>query len=189
MDDVVASRIREARLARGLSQSELAERVRVSQPTIAHWEQGAHAPRQMAMSRLAEALGVSAAWLTGDPRSAPLPTGVPARPYLERTLRHAPLFAWPKHAAAWRSAVEGRTPPLDFVPISMEGGPFVGVMAQDPDASVEFPIGSLVILDLAGPPSPGGWALAGNGTGCSLRRIVDDGEPVLAVVRACVRRY
>jgi transcriptional regulator with XRE-family HTH domain len=189
MDDPCAVRIREARLARGLSQAELAERVRVSQPTIAHWEQGVHAPRQMAMARLAEALGVSAAWLTGEPRLAARPAGLPDRPYLERTLRHAPLYSWPKNAVAWRSMIEGRSLPLDHMPISMDGGPFVGVMAQDPDASIEFPVGSLVILDIAAPPAPGGWALTANAAGCFLRRVVDPGEPVLAVVRACMRRY
>lgn len=189
MDDPVAVRIREARLARGLSQAELAERVRVSQPTVAHWEQGAHAPRQMAMVRLADALGVTPDWLTGETRPAATGPGVLARPYLERTLRHAPIFSWPRDAAAWRAAVEGRAAPLDHMPLSLEGGPFVGVMAQDPDASVEFPLGCLVVLELDKLATPGSWAMTAGPTGCSLRRVEITGEPVLAVVRAALRRY
>lgn len=189
MDDPVAVRIREARQARGLSQAELAERVRVSQPTIAHWEQGVHAPRQMAMVRLADALGVTAEWLTGETRPAAVAAGAVSRPYLERVLRHAPIFAWPRTAMAWRNTIEGRIAPLDHMPLTLEGGPFVGVLAQDPDSSVEFPIGSLVILEVDRLATPGGWALTASAAGCSLRRIEATGEPVLAVVRAGLRRY
>lgn len=189
MDDPVALRIREARLARGLSQAELAERVRVSQPTIAHWEQGAHAPRHLAMARLAEALGVTPEWLTGESGRAITLAGAERRPYLERTLRHAPIFHWPRNAMAWRAAIEGRATALDHMPVTLDGGPFIGVLAQDPDASVEFPIGSIVILELNRLATPGGWALTANAAGCSLRRIEATGEPVLAVVRACLRRY
>jgi Helix-turn-helix len=66
----MSARIKEARLARNWSQQELADRVRVSQPTIVHWEQGTHTPRHLALSRLADTLGVSRQWLLGESRSS-----------------------------------------------------------------------------------------------------------------------
>jgi transcriptional regulator with XRE-family HTH domain len=53
-------RLRDARLAAGLSQRALAERLGVPQPVIARWETGAREPRVRAAVRVAEALGTTA---------------------------------------------------------------------------------------------------------------------------------
>jgi transcriptional regulator with XRE-family HTH domain len=47
------------RMNAGLSQDELAERIGVSQQTIAFWERSGKTPRSEVLSQLAEALGVS----------------------------------------------------------------------------------------------------------------------------------
>jgi transcriptional regulator with XRE-family HTH domain len=125
-EDSLSSRIRQARAELGLSQQELADRVRVSQPTIVHWEQGTHTPRHLALARLADALSVSRQWLLGAAGSgAAMPqvqgggaarashTDLPRQPrtgeaatapglppallrYLASPTRHVPVIAWPQ---------------------------------------------------------------------------------------------
>lgn len=58
----LASRIRTARLASGLSQDALARRIEVSKNTVARWESGMQ-PKGEALVRLADALNVTARWL------------------------------------------------------------------------------------------------------------------------------
>jgi transcriptional regulator with XRE-family HTH domain len=53
------SRIGELRRQRGLTQEELARRVRVSTRAVAAWESGDASPRQRNARALARALGVS----------------------------------------------------------------------------------------------------------------------------------
>ncbi|MGH7747254.1 MAG: helix-turn-helix transcriptional regulator [Candidatus Dormibacteria bacterium] len=53
------SRISELRRERGLTQEEVARRVRVSTRTVAAWESGHATPRQRNARALAKALGVS----------------------------------------------------------------------------------------------------------------------------------
>jgi transcriptional regulator with XRE-family HTH domain len=62
-------RLCEARLAAGLTQQELADRLGVAQTVIARWESGTREPRVYAAVRVSEALGTTAnaIWLTPDP--------------------------------------------------------------------------------------------------------------------------
>ncbi len=53
------SRISDLRRERGLTQEEVARRVRVSTRTVAAWESGEASPRQRNARALAKALGVS----------------------------------------------------------------------------------------------------------------------------------
>jgi transcriptional regulator with XRE-family HTH domain len=126
-------RIRDARQRLGLSQQELADRVRVSQPTIVHWEQGTHTPRHLALVRLADALGVTHDWLVGPPPPAPPPSilmpavsehpgtesGDSAVRYLSRPLVHVPVFQWPQNRSRLEAVLQGIEAPLDFLPVSM----------------------------------------------------------------------
>lgn len=63
----IGKRIRQARLAKGLVQRELAALVTVHQATIAHWESNdetrRHLPRKKLIANLARALNVSPEWL------------------------------------------------------------------------------------------------------------------------------
>jgi transcriptional regulator with XRE-family HTH domain len=55
------------RKLRGLTQAELAERLSVSQPIIARWENGKARPNEGSLTRIAEALGTTVeALLSGD---------------------------------------------------------------------------------------------------------------------------
>ena len=52
------ARIKAARLQKGLSQTQLAQMLGVSQPAVAHWESGAHAPRFALLPRIAAMLDI-----------------------------------------------------------------------------------------------------------------------------------
>jgi XRE family transcriptional regulator, regulator of sulfur utilization len=59
LNDAVAARIRELRLAKGWSQEELAEEAELSRDAIARIERGARAPRLDTLDMIAEAFGIS----------------------------------------------------------------------------------------------------------------------------------
>ena len=62
----LAKRIRSARIARGLSQAQLAELMKVTRSAISQWElaRGATIPRGHRLERLAVILNVTVEWLT-----------------------------------------------------------------------------------------------------------------------------
>ncbi len=55
----VGSRIAAARVAAGLTQEQLAQKIDVSLPNIAFWERRAPSPRTEMLAKIADALGVS----------------------------------------------------------------------------------------------------------------------------------
>lgn len=71
---IMEKRIRQARLAAGLSQAELSRRMYVTQPTVSDWESGRKAPHVKNLIRLALLLGVNFEWLsTGRGEMQPSP--------------------------------------------------------------------------------------------------------------------
>ena len=56
------SLIAQARLAKGLTQAQLAEAIGVKPTQIANWEQGARKPKVGALMKIADALGID--WTT-----------------------------------------------------------------------------------------------------------------------------
>jgi transcriptional regulator with XRE-family HTH domain len=66
----IGPRIQEARLAAGLSQSELAVKAGNSTSTIQSWELGSRHPRFDGLQRLAEALGRDVSWFYTAPERA-----------------------------------------------------------------------------------------------------------------------
>lgn len=60
---VIGSRLRKARVNRGMSASELAEKAGLSHETIRQVESGRD-PKVSTIERLADALGIAPAWLT-----------------------------------------------------------------------------------------------------------------------------
>jgi transcriptional regulator with XRE-family HTH domain len=58
-------RLREAMGNAGINQSELAKSAGVSKASVSLWLSGKGEPRRQAVEKLAEALGVGAAWLDG----------------------------------------------------------------------------------------------------------------------------
>lgn len=62
---IFAERLKEIRLEKRLSQSELAAMIGVSQANIARWERGVQNPSGESIYELARQLGVSADYLLG----------------------------------------------------------------------------------------------------------------------------
>jgi transcriptional regulator with XRE-family HTH domain len=88
-------RIRDARLAAGLLQADLAARVGVTQATVSDWERGRFAPRLEQLGRIADALGVAAETLLAAlglpnpqaaPQSAATPPGYASLPAEDRAV-------------------------------------------------------------------------------------------------------
>ncbi|MEM9990064.1 MAG: helix-turn-helix transcriptional regulator, partial [Pseudomonadota bacterium] len=88
----IGQRIRAARKELTLSQEELADRLGVTQPTVANWESDAHNPRQLMLAKLSEALDVSLGWLAGGETIANLREKHPAAGYLSRATYHVPVL-------------------------------------------------------------------------------------------------
>lgn len=139
--ETIGQRIRRARMRQGLSQSELATRVKVSQPTIANWEQDSHAPRTATLDRVAKILGVEPFWLMngGGGRN-----GHSAGSFLSLPIRHAPLFDWP---AAGNGFEPTRQEPRDYFAVSTRAEDCYALTVHDPAVSSVFPEGSIAILD------------------------------------------
>lgn len=60
--DTVGARIKEARLAKNMTQAELAEQLGVTYQNIGQWENGKRTPRLETLEKIAEALGISMEW-------------------------------------------------------------------------------------------------------------------------------
>lgn len=58
-------RLKAARIAKGVTQAELAQRIGVTTQAISSFEKGAKAPKMETVKRIAEALGISVAELYG----------------------------------------------------------------------------------------------------------------------------
>lgn len=62
---IVSGRLKDARKKRGLSQTELANRLNIKPVNIARWENGQRNPRPSTLKRIAEILEVPVDWLLG----------------------------------------------------------------------------------------------------------------------------
>jgi transcriptional regulator with XRE-family HTH domain len=155
----MGARIKEARQARGWSQQDLAERVRVSQPTIVHWEQGTHTPRNLALARLADALGVSRQWLQGDQDSQVMvsPTRLPpyhkrASPiqdYLTSPIHHVPVFVGPLTKEEIEACLQANSTAVAFIPVAIPVLSPIGLVIDDPAIEKEFPKTTIGIIECA----------------------------------------
>lgn len=75
MLETMSDRIRQARISAGLTQTELAGRLGVTQSTVNRWEGGRHDPSREMATRIAEAVDVTTQWLEmgeGEPGDRPM---------------------------------------------------------------------------------------------------------------------
>ena len=61
----IGQRLREARISKGWTQRELADRANTYHSNVSHWESGRYDIYAWALARLAIPLGVSTDWLLG----------------------------------------------------------------------------------------------------------------------------
>jgi len=67
MKSTIAMRIKEARLAKGLDQAELAAKIDIATRTVQRWEKGEQVPDSNYLMRIAKTAGVASHWLlTGE---------------------------------------------------------------------------------------------------------------------------
>lgn len=146
------SRIKQHRKKLGLSQADMADRCGVSQPTIANWERGGHAPRKDALEKIAHCLGVDSIWLL----SGELPAGRnPVRQHLNTPIRHIPVYEWTNSAKAFSAAQPSR-----YLSLAIE---LNALFALDSLEHREFARDTILIFDRNAKPAANARFLAQNG--------------------------
>lgn len=144
----IGQRIREARTRRSWSQARLAEEARVSQPTIANWENGSHSPREAALTRLTNALEVHRLWLLEGYTNAPnalhhAPSANDAG-YFATPILHIAVLPWPQGTN--QAKLQNATP-LRHVAVSVKADAPFALDCDDPALSRAFPPNSTIIFD------------------------------------------
>jgi len=135
MQDNIHTRIKDRRIALGLSQVDLATQTHVSQPTIANWENGSHVPRPLALERISKALDVEPSWLLSGILSE---QKNPATDYLSRPIRHVAIYPWPQSLSDIKS-----TDRLNYVTFASRAEQLVGFMSD----GVYAPLGTILLFD------------------------------------------
>jgi len=98
MKVICHERLRKAREKSGLSQSELAIRVKVQPPVISHFETGKRSPSLISLRRMADALDVSVDYLLGRTSD---PSGGAGEP-----VGNTPLAQMHRKMKAWDRATQ-----------------------------------------------------------------------------------
>jgi transcriptional regulator with XRE-family HTH domain len=145
--ETIGQRIRTTRKRLGLNQGALADRLGVTQPTVANWEAGVHDPRQLMLAKLAEALGVSLGWLAGGERSDRERDRSATAPYVRRPIQHVPVLT---PEAAVRMACGTPDPhdmATDYVPVTYGGGRLAAVFLPEDAVPPGFAPDTLFVID------------------------------------------
>lgn len=140
----LALRLKTTRKKHGLSQSELAKLVEVSQPTIANWERGGHIPRPDALSRIADVLNIDTTWLLSGEMPA---RHDPANQYLAKPIQHVAVYDWPLNT---ENPTE--TQPTRYIPFATESS---DLFALEAHISTGFPDGATLIFSRSDMTIPG----------------------------------
>lgn len=160
----IGERIRQARKSRGLSQSDLAVRIGVSQPAIANWESGIHDPRRLTLAKLADVLDASLDWLAAGDRSSAESDKHPVAAYIRRPVRHVPIISM--RTAALFARDPDADPHLmaeDYIPVTASPPKLFAVFVNEPAVNLVILPDTLVVIDYED-------------------RVPDDGEICLALV-------
>lgn len=169
----IGDRIRQARKAAGLNQSELAQRIGVSQPAIATWESGVHDPRRVVMAKLADALSISPEWLTAGARSSAEADPQAAAAYLRRPVRHVPVISY--ESAATFAANPNADPHQmaeDYISVTARAPLLFALFVEDDAVDLAFPKGTLVVIDYGDRwPADGNYCLAAVNGAPLVRRL------------------
>jgi len=149
---VIGNRIKRARKQKKLSQTDLANQIGVTQPTIGNWESGHHEPRHGVVTKIADALEVRRLWLMSgmdDPvdGKAPTPPIVSSsHPYIATPIIHIAVLDWPQNAADLLKMPASNERYLAASLWALQ--PFA-MAVHDKAMALEFPAGSIVIFDAA----------------------------------------
>lgn len=157
----IGDRIRDARKNLGLSQSDLAKKIGVSQPAVANWESGVHDPRRLMLAKIADALQVSAGWLASGARSEVEADKQPAAAYLRRPLQHTPVISFTDAARLFEDPdADPHAVAEDYIPVTSGADRLFALFVDDEAVDLAFPKGTLVVIDYADRrPIDGAFAL------------------------------
>ncbi len=158
----IGERIRQARKSRGLSQSDLASRVGVSQPAIANWESGVHDPRRLTLAKLADALEAPLDWLAAGDRSIAESDKHAGAAYIRRPVRHVPVVSLRTAALFARDpSADPHTVAEDYIPVTLGPAKLLAVFINDPAVNLAFLPDTLVVIDYEDcKPDDGEYCLA-----------------------------
>ena len=155
LGETIGQRIRTCRKRAGLNQGALADRLGVTQPTVANWEAGVHDPRQLMLAKLAEALDVSLGWLAGGER-AEGETDAVALSYLRRPIQHVPVLTPEDAARVAGGGLDPQDAATDYVPVTYSGGRLAAVFLSGGAAPAGVAPGALLVADYdRRAPAPG----------------------------------
>ncbi len=146
-------RIRQARLAKGLSQKKVADRFGISRAAVAQWEGGDTNPGTAKLEGVADILGVRIEWLTTGRGEADVDA--------ESEIVSVPLIDLVT-AAHWPNAADRIEPGGPELPSDRKLGPNAfAIEIEDEAMAPEFAPGDRIIADPAVEPRPGdfivGW--------------------------------
>ncbi len=158
----IGERIKQARKTRGLSQTDLARRIGVSQPAIANWESGVHDPRRLTLAKLADALEAPLDWLAAGDRSSAESDKHAAAAYIRRPVRHVPVISLRAAALFSRDArADPHVMAEDYIPVTLGPAKLFAVFISDPAVNLAFLPDTLVIVDYEDrAPDDGDFCLA-----------------------------
>ncbi len=147
-DVTIGERIRIARKKLDLNQVQLAERLGVSQPTVANWESGVHDPRRLMLAKISETLSVPLNWLTEGARSQTESDTHSAAAYLRRYLQHVPVISY-ENAGRFINPrdVDPHDWAEDYIPVTYGAARLFAIFVTDDAVNLAFPPGTLVMID------------------------------------------
>ncbi len=144
---ILGAAVRKHRRRLRMSQTDLAIRVGVSQPTVAHWEHGQHLPRPEHLTVLADVLQAPDLLelnLDAGGDRAGQPSVFAPQEYLERPIQHVPILAWPTRTDRFDPLI---APRRDHVAASMFARRPFALVINDPAMENMFPSGSVVVFE------------------------------------------
>lgn len=174
----IGQRIRAARKALNLNQEELAQRLGVTQPTVANWEADVHNPRQFMLAKLSESLSVSLGWLAGGETGAVTGPGSSAGvPYLARGLLHVPVIPMEGIRSSQDVTKDSlHAAAIDYIPITARSGQLFATFMDAGPYSQTFPGETLFVFDASRTvPVPGCYTLLLEERGPSLHHWPEQG--------------
>lgn len=194
----VNERIKSRRMACGLTQDQVANRVGVTRVAVSHWERGGADPNGRYLNELAAALGVSVDWLLTGKEEGTMGVSEPPFPGYRNVEpaeipqgTRVPILSYVQ-AGQWREMCEQATAfdgSLEYVAAGVSVGSCAfGLWVRGNSMEPDFKEGDLLIVDPDEAPKAGDFVIAKNGSEEATfkkfrsRGEYDDGTPRFELV-------
>lgn len=167
----IGDRIREAREARKMSQSDLARALGIRPQAVNNWESGATQPRPQKYPDLCRVLGVTRSYLLGE-QNLEL-TNITPGPDIVKKI---PIISWVR-AGQWSEAIDMTEPGYaeDWEYTSEKVGPNAFMLRVVGDSMEPmFPAGLLLTIDPGIEARPGDYVVAKVGDHATFKQLTQD---------------